>query len=120
MRVTIPMPRGTHSCAFDLPHSAKGQAAVLVRASSHVEWTIPRVPGGSELLLLVTCSLDSSAAASWRSEVGSVSLQFEAPQHTFSGLTIRSLKILERVPSLEPPQRWVRFVATSDSYVCRL
>ncbi|NWS65089.1 AP4M1 protein, partial [Chunga burmeisteri] len=50
-------------------------------------------------------------------ELGPANLGFELPAHTCSGLRVRFV----RVPGpSRPPQRWVRYLTHSDSYVLRL
>lgn len=51
-------------------------------------------------------------------ELGPVSLSFEVPAHTCSGLQVRFLRFTGPQSSL--PHRWVRYVTHSDSYVIRL
>ncbi|NXX23981.1 AP4M1 protein, partial [Podargus strigoides] len=50
-------------------------------------------------------------------ELGPVTVTFELPAHSCSGLRVRCL----RLPGpAGPPQRWVRYLTHSDSYVLRL
>ncbi|NXT88635.1 AP4M1 protein, partial [Anhinga rufa] len=50
-------------------------------------------------------------------ELGPANLAFELPTHTCSGLHVRFV----RLPGpTGPPQRWVRYLTHSDSYVLRL
>lgn len=51
-------------------------------------------------------------------ELGPVTLSFEVPAYTCSGLQIRFLRFTGPQPHL--PYRWVRYVTHSDSYVIRL
>lgn len=123
VRVQVPLPRATQSCSFELPLGVTGQTTKWTRgtagAQGHVDWLVPKFPGGSESQLFIRVALDATHTPSWRNEVGPVSLQFEVPQHTFSGMALRSLKIADQHAPV-PAQRWVRYVAQSESYVCRL
>ena len=47
-------------------------------------------------------------------------MSFEIPMYNLSGLQIKYLKIEETQKSKTPPNRWVRFITQSSSYVCRL
>lgn len=47
------------------------------------------------------------------------SLSFEIPMYNVSNLQVRYLKIAEAHKSYKP-QRWVRYITRSNSYVCRL
>ncbi|NXJ72575.1 AP4M1 protein, partial [Rostratula benghalensis] len=50
-------------------------------------------------------------------ELGPANVSFELPSHTCSGLHVRFLRL--QGPG-GPPQRWVRYLTHSDSYVLRL
>ncbi|KAF1399608.1 AP-4 complex subunit mu-1, partial [Eudyptes chrysocome] len=50
-------------------------------------------------------------------ELGPANLAFELPAHTCSGLHVRFVRLLGLAGA---PQRWVRYLTHSDSYVLRL
>lgn len=50
-------------------------------------------------------------------ELGPANLAFELPAHTCSGLHVRFVRLLGPAGA---PQRWVRYLTHSDSYVLRL
>ena len=50
-------------------------------------------------------------------ELGPANLAFELPAQTCSGLRVRFVRLSGPAG---PPQRWVRYLAHSDSYVLRL
>ncbi|NXS55891.1 AP4M1 protein, partial [Brachypteracias leptosomus] len=52
-------------------------------------------------------------------ELGPAVLSFELPSHSCSGLRVRFLRG-PGGPGGAPPQRWVRYLTHSDSYVLRL
>lgn len=51
-------------------------------------------------------------------EVGPVSMSFELPKQTCTGLQIRFLRLSQTQTGLS--QRWVRYVTHSDSYTIRI
>ncbi|KAL0182475.1 hypothetical protein M9458_021850, partial [Cirrhinus mrigala] len=51
-------------------------------------------------------------------EVGPVSMSFELPKQTCTGLQIRFLRLSPTQTGLS--QRWVRYVTHSDSYTIRI
>lgn len=55
-----------------------------------------------------------------QTQVGPANLRFTLPMHCASGLALRYLQILKKGgdPTYSP-QRWVRYVTTSSSYVFR-
>ncbi|NXV82049.1 AP4M1 protein, partial [Atlantisia rogersi] len=46
--------------------------------------------------------------------LGPAVLSFELPAHAASGLGVRFVRV---APPAPPPQRWVRYLTHSDSYV---
>lgn len=46
-------------------------------------------------------------------------MNFEIPMYNISNLQVRYLRIMEEAKSYNP-YRWVRYVARSSSYICRL
>ena len=84
-------------------------------------WTLKRLPGGQEHTLRCKCTLTVERVASIKKEVGPVTLGFTLPNFHVSGLNVRYLQIMAKPrPGTEPPARWVRYVTTGSSYVCRL
>ncbi|XP_066578807.1 AP-4 complex subunit mu-1 isoform X2 [Amia ocellicauda] len=112
---TIPVPKGSLSLSQEL--SSPDQSAELQPSSKTVVWQIPRFPGGAQLSALFKLEVPGLSSASLL-EVGPVSLSFELPKHTVTGLQIRFLRLSPGPPSL--PQRWVRYVTHSDSYTLRM
>ncbi|NXX87343.1 AP4M1 protein, partial [Urocolius indicus] len=56
-------------------------------------------------------------------ELGPANVSFELPAHTCSGLSVRFLRLQQPPAAPRPtqtPQRWVRYLTHSDSYVLRL
>ncbi|MGH0189663.1 UNVERIFIED_CONTAM: hypothetical protein FKN15_036755, partial [Acipenser sinensis] len=108
-------PQARESLSQEL--SSPDQSAELQPISRAVRWEIPRFPGGAQLSALFKLEGSGLSAASLL-EVGPVSLSFELPKLTCTGLQIRFLRLSPPLPAL--PQRWVRYVTHSDSYTIRM
>ncbi|CAB1316379.1 unnamed protein product [Coregonus sp. 'balchen'] len=113
--ITIPVPKGSLRLSQEL--SSPDQSAELQPKNKAVHWEIPRFPGGAQLSALFKLEVPGLSAASLQ-EVGPVSLSFELPKYTCTGLQIRFLRLSPIQPG--PSQRWVRYVTHSDSYTIRI
>ena len=80
-------------------------------------WRIRRFPGGQELMLNGDVDLmKSTKGRTWVKPP--LTMDFQVPMFTASGLNVRSLKVYER--SNYPTTKWVRYVTRSGSYAIRL
>ncbi|KAJ8387889.1 hypothetical protein AAFF_G00149240 [Aldrovandia affinis] len=113
--VTVPVPKGSLSLSQEL--SSPDQSAKLQPSCKTILWDIPRFLGGAQLSALFKLEVPGLSSASLL-EVGPVSMSFELPKHTCTGLQIRFLRLSPAQPG--PPQRWVRYVTHSDSYTIRI
>ncbi|NXJ58463.1 AP4M1 protein, partial [Spizaetus tyrannus] len=114
VRLQLPVPKGVSSLAQEL--SSPEQTAELQTGTKSIHWDIPRCQGGSQLSALFKLEVPGLSRASLL-ELGPANLAFELPAHTCSGLHVRFV----RLPGpAGPPQRWVRYLTHSDSYVLRL
>ncbi|MDP2434151.1 MAG: hypothetical protein Q8P67_00225 [archaeon] len=118
--VSIPIPRITVSVSSELGYAATsmGERAELQKTLHLYTWTIPTFMGQTEHILKATIFLNHPYVASTFKEIGPVSLSFEIPMYTCSGLEIRQLKILEASETYEV-SRWIRYITQSRSYVAR-
>lgn len=96
-----------------------GQTAEYNAKDREVVWTIRKFSGGHEHTLRTKITLSAPSTASLRRELGPISASFEIPMYNVSSLNVRYLRIAETHKSYKP-YRWVRYVTTSNSYVCRL
>uniref|UniRef100_A0A8C2G5Q3 Adaptor related protein complex 4 subunit mu 1 n=1 Tax=Cyprinus carpio TaxID=7962 RepID=A0A8C2G5Q3_CYPCA len=94
--------------------SSPDQTAELQPKSKALLWEIPRFPGGAQLSALFKVDVPGLSSASLL-EVGPVSMSFELPKQTCSGLQIRFLQLSPTQTGLS--QHWVRYVTHSDSYI---
>ena len=98
--------------------AAVGQSAEFDSKERQVVWVIKKFTGGSEQTLRTRITLGAPSSSTLRKELGPVSMNFEIPMHNVSSLQVKYLKIAES--GSQKANRWVRYVTTSSSYVCRL
>lgn len=113
--ITVPVPKGSTSMSQEL--SSPDQTAELQTKNKALLWEIPRFPGGAQLSALFKVDVPGLSSASLL-EVGPVSMSFELPKQTCTGLQIRFLRLSPTQTGLS--QRWVRYVTHSDSYTIRI
>uniref|UniRef100_A0AAR2LIE9 AP-4 complex subunit mu-1 n=1 Tax=Pygocentrus nattereri TaxID=42514 RepID=A0AAR2LIE9_PYGNA len=115
--VTVPVPKGSLSLSQEL--SSPDQTAELQLKNKAILWSIPRFPGGAQLSALFKVTLNTvNVGSASLLEVGPVSMSFELPKQTCTGLQIRFLRLSPTQPGMS--QRWVRYVTHSDSYTIRI
>lgn len=118
----IGVPKGVAATALAVASGAPtgiGQSAEYNVKDREVVWVIKKFQGGSEHTLRTKITLSAASTANIRKEIGPVSLSFEIPMYNVSNLAVKYLRIAEADKRYKP-YRWVRYVATSNSYVCRL
>ncbi|XP_047660396.1 AP-4 complex subunit mu-1 [Tachysurus fulvidraco] len=113
--VTIPVPKCSLSLSQEL--SSPDQTAELRPKHKSIVWEIPRFPGGAQLSALFKVEVPSFSSASLL-EVGPVSMSFELPKHTCTGLQVRFVRLSPNQQGLS--HRWVRYVTHSESYTIRI
>lgn len=99
--------------------AAGGQVAEYLAKEKEVAWQIKKLQGGTEATLRTKISLPHGSGGSARKELGPITLSFEVPMYNVSNVNVRYLRIAEASKSYKP-QRWVRYVTQSSSYVSRL
>ena len=124
MLVSLPLPAySIRTVSSDAVGVAPGLAtSEHLATENRVVWHIKKLQGGSEVLCRARINL--SQPVSHAKLFSPVSLHFEVPMYSMSNLQVRYLRINEGgrfggSPS-NGPQRWVRYVAQSQSYMFRL
>ena len=118
--VSIPVPKASISISSELGYAATsmGERAELYKNQQLYIWSIPNFVGQTEHILKATIFLNHPYVASTFKEIGPISLAFEIPMYTCSGLEIKQLKIIEQTESYEVA-RWIRYITQSRSYIAR-
>ncbi|KAJ8044428.1 AP-4 complex subunit mu-1 [Holothuria leucospilota] len=112
----IPLPSDTKSLAPTL--SSKNHNIDFIPDEKKVVWTIKKMLGRTESVTRMRVHLNSLTSSS-KLQVGPINLEFEIKDWTSSQLQIRFLKVFDPQRSYVP-QRWVRYVTHSNSYMFRL
>lgn len=112
--VKIPVPKNTAKCKV---HAAAGKAKHKGEESAIV-WTIRRFPGNTEMSLSAEVDLIASTLESKKWSKPPISLEFQVPMFTASGLHVRFLKVYEK--SNYQAIKWVRYICQNGTYSCRI
>ena len=117
--VKFSTPESASSVKANLTKGVKGQKANFSESDKIVEWEIENFKGQEELVLLTKITLAKEVSMyHLRKEIGPIKMQFEINQGNSSPLKIKSL-IIEGTEK-ENPNKWVRYITTSNCYVARL
>ncbi len=73
-------------------NSDNNQKADYNESTNTVEWAIRKMPGDTEYTLMTKITLPQATSTQAMKETGPVNLNFEIPNHSVSGLQIKSLK----------------------------
>eukprot|EP00754_Rhynchopus_humris_P025901 Rhum_TRINITY_DN14977_c4_g1::Rhum_TRINITY_DN14977_c4_g1_i1::g.131955::m.131955/K11826/AP2M1; AP-2 complex subunit mu-1 len=113
--VKIPCPKNTASCKITV---GAGKAKYEPEHSA-ILWRIKRFPGGSEVAFSADVQLVQATSEVRQWSKPPISLQFQVPMLTTSGLHVRFLKVHE--PKM-PYQavKWVRYISKAGQYECRI
>ena len=114
----VPVPKSTTSLAVDYPAGAMRQSHEYKTNEKQFVWKLEKVAGGSEQSIKIRFSTSSPINAATRKEISPLTMDFEVPMHSVSGIAVKSLRIEERSKSYQP-QRWVRNITQAGSYAVR-
>lgn len=111
--IKIPTPRNTGKTSIFV---VSGKAKYEPEQSAIV-WRIRRFPGDSEYSLRGSVNLvATSTEKTWSKPP--ISIDFQVPMFTASGLRIRFLRIIEK--SNYKPIKWIRYITKAGSYQHRI
>ncbi|GMR54028.1 hypothetical protein PMAYCL1PPCAC_24223, partial [Pristionchus mayeri] len=113
VEVIIPVPSDADSPKFK---TSVGSVKYVPELNSFV-WTIRSFPGGREYLMRAHFSLPSIHSEEVEGKPP-ISVKFEIPYYTTSGLQVRYLKIIEKSGYQALP--WVRYVTQNGDYQMRM
>ena len=103
----------------ELEVGSKGQKVSYNGNEKTVVWKIESFKGETEHSLVTKISMDKEISMyQIRKEVGPIKMGFEINQMNSSPLKIKSLLI--EGTEKDNPNKWVRYITTSNSYVTRI
>lgn len=112
-KVRVPVPKNTAVCKVRV---GTGRARYLPE-SSCVLWKVWRFPGKSESTLAAELELiHTTTRTPWSRPP--ISMEFEVPMFTSSGLQIKFMKVVEK--SHYQAIKWVRYITRAGSYQYRI
>ena len=111
------VPKKVSSINSEILKNQGNQKVDTNESSNSVEWAIRKMPGDTEYTMMTKIVLPQASSTQAMKETGPINLSFEIPNFNISGLQIRSLKSMM---SEEAPNKWVRYITKTSSYVCRL
>ncbi|XP_076870946.1 adaptor related protein complex 1 subunit mu 3 [Brachyhypopomus gauderio] len=110
--ILVPVPSDADSPRFK---TSTGQSK-WVPEKSAVEWTIKSFPGGKEYMMRAHFGLPS-VESDEQDAKRPITVKFEIPYFTVSGIQVRYLKIIEKSGYQALP--WVRYITQSGDYQIR-
>ncbi|XP_026854697.1 adaptor related protein complex 1 subunit mu 3 isoform X2 [Electrophorus electricus] len=110
--ILVPVPSDADSPKFK---TSTGHAK-WVPEKSAVEWTIKSFPGGKEYMMRAHVGLPSVESDEQEAK-RPITVKFEIPYFTVSGIQVRYLKIIEKSGYQALP--WVRYITQSGDYQIR-
>jgi AP-2 complex subunit mu-1 len=116
VKIIIPTPKNTAVCKI---YTQSGRAKYRPESDAIV-WKIRRFPGDSKFIL--GAEIELSATVSQQKKAWSrppISMEFQVPMFTASGLHVRFLKVLEPKQQYQAI-KWVRYLTQAGSYQYRI
>jgi len=115
VKVVVPTPKNTAICNI----RTTGGRARYTPESDAIIWKIRRFPGDTEYTLSAEIQLVASVSLDkkpWSRPP--ISMEFQVPMFTSSGLHVRFLKVVEK--SHYQTIKWVRYLTQAGTYQCRI
>lgn len=113
--IKIPCPKSTANAIVSQSSAGK---AKYEAANDALVWRIRRFPGETEYVLQAEVDLVPTVQDKGWNAKPPISLDFQVPMFTASGLRVRFLRVQEK--SNYKPVKWIRYVTKAGSYQHRL
>jgi len=116
IKVKIPLPKNTATCKI---YTQTGKAKYTPEVDAII-WKIKRFPGDTKYILGAEVELAASVSASkkpWSRPP--ISMEFQVPMFTASGMHVRFLKVIEQKHKYQAI-KWVRYLTQAGSYQYRI
>jgi len=114
VRIFVPVPPDADSPKF----RTNTGTVTYVPEKDAIEWLIPKFQGGREFLMKAQFGLPSTSDEENPTGRPPITVKFDIPYFTVSGIQVRYLKIIERSGYQALP--WVRYITQSGDYQLRL
>jgi len=114
VKILVPVPHDADSPKL---RASIGDVAYAPEKNA-VVWTIRQFAGGKEYLMRAHFGLPSIASEEEANARPPISVEFEIPYFTVSGIQVRYLKILERAMRYTALP-WVRYITQNGTYQIR-
>lgn len=115
------VPANAGSVKLELPKEAKEQNAEYLQGENQVEWKVKKMRGQSQVELTTIITLkEEMNSYQIRKDIGPIKLSFEVNNYTASSLFIKYLRPVSGYDAKKPPQRWIRYITNSASYISRV
>jgi len=116
VKVMIPMPKNTAVCKI---FTQTGKAKYTPEVDAIV-WKIRRFPGDTKFILGAEVELSAAVSAQKKAWTRPpITMEFQVPMFTASGLHVRFLKVLEQKQNYQAV-KWVRYLTQAGSYSYRI
>ena len=115
VQLHLPVPPNTASTQIRVTHGR----AKHVPVKETVVWQVKRFPGQASATLVVRANLLQSSAARHEWSRPPITLKFNVPHFTASGIRVRYLRIIESDPNYVAV-KWVRYLTKAGSYQIRI
>jgi len=116
VKVKIPLPKNTAVCKI---YCQTGKAKYTPEVDAII-WKIRRFPGDTKFILGAEVELAAAVSASKKAwSRPPISMEFQVPMFTASGLHVRFLKVLEQKQQYQAI-KWVRYLTQAGSYQYRI
>jgi AP-2 complex subunit mu-1 len=116
VKINIPLPKNTAVCKIFV-QAGKAKYTPEVGA---IVWRIKKFPGNTKFILGAEVELSSTVSLQKKAwSRPPISMQFQVPMFTASGLRVRFLKVLEQKQQYEAI-KWVRYLTQAGNYQYRI
>lgn len=116
--VTVPTPPFCTAAAAELKADVSEQAFEHRKEECCAVWSIEKLLGTAEEVCSIRLSTGTAVKPDVHRKLGPISVEFEVPQYSLTGLSVKALDITERSDAYNP-SRWIRNIVLADSYVFR-
>lgn len=119
VHIRFNVPECTSSVKTETEAKDKSKRAEYQQDNREVVWTIFKMKGQEETKLVTKISLSEEIGAyQLRKEIGPIKMQYEIVSTNLSDLKIHKLDISGS--EKENPDKWVRYLTSSDNYMVRI